>query len=117
MVKKYPLSAFSVRYLGNFGLISLARKAASAFKSGTHYQWWQHIIYAYVPVKSVDCIISHTLTVLVENPIGLDFWWNTSAFPGIASLPDSAKHRSLTRDAILLAARNGIPEIVHEIVV
>ncbi|XP_058199139.1 uncharacterized protein LOC131314489 isoform X5 [Rhododendron vialii] len=35
---------------------------------------------------------------------------------GIASLPDSAKHRSLTHHAILSAAKNGIPEIVHEIV-
>ncbi|KAI8526059.1 hypothetical protein RHMOL_Rhmol13G0279400 [Rhododendron molle] len=35
---------------------------------------------------------------------------------GIASLPDSTKHRSLTQEAMLSAARNGIPEIVHEIV-
>ncbi|KAI8526060.1 hypothetical protein RHMOL_Rhmol13G0279500 [Rhododendron molle] len=46
LVKKYPLSAFSVRNNGRFGLKSLATKAASAFKSGTHYQWWQRIIYA-----------------------------------------------------------------------
>ncbi|KAF7120059.1 hypothetical protein RHSIM_Rhsim13G0212400 [Rhododendron simsii] len=35
---------------------------------------------------------------------------------GIASLPDSAKHSSLTEGAMLSAAENGIPEIVHEIV-
>ncbi|KAI8526050.1 hypothetical protein RHMOL_Rhmol13G0278500 [Rhododendron molle] len=69
LVKKYPLSAFSAQNISAFGLTSLATKATSAFKSGTHNRWWQRIIYAYVPVKSVDCIISQTLTVLVENPV------------------------------------------------
>ncbi|XP_058199140.1 uncharacterized protein LOC131314489 isoform X6 [Rhododendron vialii] len=108
-----------------------------------------------VPVKSVDCIISHTLTVLVENPVDdPDQVMGRSSYnwarllveyfcisvpcikhiqkqkemhlqtlellkcfcKGIASLPDSAKHRSLTHHAILSAAKNGIPEIVHEIV-
>ncbi|KAG5517416.1 hypothetical protein RHGRI_037975 [Rhododendron griersonianum] len=107
-----------------------------------------------VPVKSVDCIISHTLTVLVENPVddpdqvmGRKYNWARLLVEyfcisvpcikhiqkqkemhlqtlelvkcfckGIASLPDSAKHRSLTGGAIMSAARNGIPEIVHEIV-
>ncbi|XP_058198590.1 uncharacterized protein LOC131314115 [Rhododendron vialii] len=152
LVKKYPLLAFSKRNNGVYGLESLATTAASAFKSGTHYRWWQHIIYAHVPVKSVDCIINHTLTVLVENPVDdadqvmgrswarLLVEYFCISVPcikhiqkqkemhlltlellkcfceGIASLQDSAKHSSLTREAIMSAARNGIPEIVHEIV-
>ncbi|XP_058199131.1 uncharacterized protein LOC131314489 isoform X1 [Rhododendron vialii] len=155
--KKYPLLAVSKQDTGVVvsGLDLLAIKA-SAFKSGTHYRWWQRIIYAHVPVKSVDCIISPTLqTVLVENPVdradqvmGRSSYNWTRLFveyfcisvpcikhiqkqkemhlqtlellkcfcKGIASLPDSAKHRSLTHHAILSAAKNGIPEIVHEIV-
>ncbi|KAF7120361.1 hypothetical protein RHSIM_Rhsim13G0212100 [Rhododendron simsii] len=156
LFKKYP--AFTMPISSAMGLEILATTAASAFKSGTHYQWWQRIIYAHVPVKSVDSIISPTLqTILVENPadnrdqvmgwssynwaarllveyfcisvpcikhiqkqkeIHLQSLELVKCFcKGIASLPYSAKHSSvLTKEAILSAARNGIPEIVHEIV-
>ncbi|KAF7120026.1 hypothetical protein RHSIM_Rhsim13G0212200 [Rhododendron simsii] len=45
LVKKYPLLAVSKQDNGASGLRILARMD-HAFKSSTHYRWWQRIIYA-----------------------------------------------------------------------
>ncbi|XP_058199137.1 uncharacterized protein LOC131314489 isoform X4 [Rhododendron vialii] len=106
--KKYPLLAVSKQDTGVVvsGLDLLAIKA-SAFKSGTHYRWWQRIIYALPCIKHIQ----------KQKEMHLQTLELLKCFcKGIASLPDSAKHRSLTHHAILSAAKNGIPEIVHEIV-
>ncbi|KAH7836419.1 hypothetical protein Vadar_001052 [Vaccinium darrowii] len=58
LVERYPELAFAKQETDDdCGLKALARKV-SAFKSGSHYKWWQRLLYALL-VKLDDCTTSH----------------------------------------------------------